>query len=58
MPKPATHTLLWSAQSKTYALICPDPQPQSLVPGALWEWCMPGVLSSFLFQRLSVNRGL
>jgi LuxR family maltose regulon positive regulatory protein len=51
MPKPATHTLIWSAQSKTYALIRPDYPPQSLVPGneELWlAWLTTH--SSFSFQ--------
>jgi LuxR family maltose regulon positive regulatory protein len=51
MPKPATHTLIWSAQSKTYALFRPDYPPQSLVPGneELWlAWLTTH--SSFSFQ--------
>lgn len=51
MPKPATHTLLWSAQSKTYALICPDYPPQSLVPGNEEPWlAWLTTHSSFSFQ--------
>ena len=38
MPKPATHSLIWSAQSKTYALLCPDTPPQSLVPENEERW--------------------
>ena len=38
MPKPAAHTLLWSAQSKTYTLLCSDSPPQSLVPGNEEPW--------------------
>src|SRR6266480_2000738 len=51
MPKPASHTLIWSAQSKTYALLCPDSSPQSLMPGneEPWlAWLMTH--SSFSFQ--------
>ncbi len=51
MPKPATHTLIWSAQSKTYALICPDSPPQSLVPGNEEPWfAWLTAHSSFSFQ--------
>ena len=51
MPKPATHTLLWSAQSKTYALLCPDAPPQSLVPGNEEPWlAWLTTHSSFSFQ--------
>src|SRR6266566_2629083 len=51
MPKPATHTLIWSAQSKTYALICPDSPPQSLVPGNEEPWfAWLTTHSSFSFQ--------
>ncbi len=38
MPKPATHTLTWSAQSKTYALISPDYPLQFLAPGDEEAW--------------------
>ncbi len=38
MPKSATHTLIWSAQSKTYALIGADYPPQYLVPGNEEPW--------------------
>jgi LuxR family maltose regulon positive regulatory protein len=54
MPKPATHTLLWSVQSKTYTLLCPDAPPQSLVPSneEPWlAWLMTH--SSFSFQGQS-----
>src|SRR5436190_21500554 len=51
MPKPPTHTLIWSAQSKTYALLCPDSQPQSLVPGNEEPWlAWLTTHSSFSFQ--------
>src|SRR5690349_22537810 len=51
MPKPATHTLLWSAQSKAYALIRPDSPPQSLVPGNEEPWlAWLTTHSSFSFQ--------
>ena len=51
MPKSATHTLIWSDQSKTYALHCPDSQPQSLVPGNEEPWLAWLVThSSFSFQ--------
>src|SRR2546421_7510554 len=51
MPKPATHTLLWSAQSKTYALLCPDSPPQSLLPGNEESWlAWLTTHSSFSFQ--------
>src|SRR5438105_10278278 len=51
MPKPATYTLIWSAQSKTYALLCPDSQPQSLVPGNEETWlAWLTTHSSFSFQ--------
>ena len=54
MPKPAVHTLIWSAQSKTYALLGPDSSPQSLVSGneESWlTWLMTH--SSFSFQGQS-----
>jgi LuxR family maltose regulon positive regulatory protein len=38
MPKPPTHTLIWSAQSKTYALVTPDHPPQEMVPGNEEAW--------------------
>ena len=38
MPKPATHTLIWSARSKTYALVTPDHPPQEMVPGNEEAW--------------------
>ncbi|HKF38978.1 MAG TPA: transcriptional regulator, partial [Ktedonobacteraceae bacterium] len=38
MPKPPTHTLIWSAQSQTYALVTPDHPPQELVPGNKEAW--------------------
>src|SRR5438876_12253939 len=51
MPKPATHTLIWSAQSKTYALIRPDSPQQSLVPGNEEPWlAWLTTHSSFSFQ--------
>src|SRR2546427_4952175 len=51
MPKPATHTLIWSAQSKTYTILCPDSQPQSLVPGNEEPWlAWLTTHSSFSFQ--------
>src|SRR6266487_1125023 len=51
MPKPASHTLIWSAQSKTYALLCPDSPPQSLVPGNEAPWlAWLTTHSSFSFQ--------
>jgi ATP/maltotriose-dependent transcriptional regulator MalT len=51
MPKPATHTLIWSAQTKTYALLCPDSPPQSLVPGNEESWlAWLTTHSSFSFQ--------
>src|SRR6266568_3788788 len=51
MPKPASHTLIWSAQSKTYALLCPDSSPQSLVPGNEEPWlAWLTTHSSFSFQ--------
>ena len=51
MPKPATHTLIWSAQSKTYALLCPNSQPQSVVPGNEEPWlAWLTTHSSFSFQ--------
>src|SRR6266852_9520461 len=54
MPKPAAHTLLWSAQSKTYTLLCSDSPPQSLVPGneePWWAWLTTH--SAFSFQGQS-----
>ncbi len=51
MPKPATYTLLWSAQSKTYALLSPDAPPQSLMPGNEESWvAWLRTHSSFSFQ--------
>ena len=51
MPKPATYTLLWSAQSKTYALLGPDAPPQSLLPGNEESWvAWLRTRSSFSFQ--------
>ena len=51
MPKPAIHTLLWSAQSKTYTLLSPDAPPQSLVPGNEEPWlAWLTTHSSFSFQ--------
>jgi LuxR family maltose regulon positive regulatory protein len=51
MPKPATHTLLWSAQSKTYALLSADSPPQSLMPGNEEAWlAWLTTHSSFSFQ--------
>ena len=38
MPKPPTHTLIWSARSKTYALVTPDHPPQEMVPGNEEAW--------------------
>jgi LuxR family transcriptional regulator, maltose regulon positive regulatory protein len=38
MPKPPTHTLIWSAQSQTYALVTPDHPPQEMVPGNEEAW--------------------
>ena len=38
MPKPPAHTLIWSAQSKTYALVTPDHPPQEMVPGNEEAW--------------------
>jgi LuxR family maltose regulon positive regulatory protein len=59
MPKPATHTLLLSSQSKTYTLLCPDAPSQSLVPGNEEPWlAWLTTHSSFSFRgqygRLSV----
>jgi LuxR family maltose regulon positive regulatory protein len=59
MPKPATYTLIWSAQSKTYALHSPDNPPQSLLPGNEESWlAWLTTHSSFAFHgqhgRLSV----
>ena len=54
MPKPATHTLLWSAQTKTYALISADSPPLSLVPGNEEPWvAWLTTHSSFSFQGQS-----
>ncbi|MFL5586766.1 MAG: LuxR C-terminal-related transcriptional regulator [Ktedonobacteraceae bacterium] len=38
MPKPPAHTLIWSAQSKTYALVTPDHPPQEMMPGNEEAW--------------------
>ncbi len=59
MPKPASHTLLWSVQSQTYILVCPDAPSQSLAPGNEKPWlAWLTTHSSFSFQgqygRLSV----
>ena len=51
MPKAANHTLIWSAQSKTYTLLCPDSQRQSLVSGNEESWlAWLATHSSFSFQ--------
>jgi LuxR family maltose regulon positive regulatory protein len=49
MPKPATHTLTWSAQSKTYALLCPDSPPLFLMPGYEEPW-LAWLTSHFSFS--------
>src|SRR5256886_2118059 len=54
MPKPPTHTLIWSAQSKTYALVIPDHPPQEIVPGHQEPWlAWLTTHSSFSFQGQS-----
>src|SRR6266581_8432947 len=53
MPKPATHTLLWSAQSKTYALLCPVSTPA--------YFCARIILTahfSYSFQQLTISKVL
>ncbi len=51
MPKPATHSLIWSVQSKTYTLLCPDSPPQYLMPGNEEPWLAWLTMhSSFSFQ--------
>src|SRR6516164_4774815 len=51
MPKPATHTLIWSAQSRAYTLLSSDSQPQLLVPGSEEAWlAWLTTHSSFSFQ--------
>src|SRR5215469_11722217 len=59
MPKPASHTLIWSAQSNSYILHGPDSPSQSLMPGSEEPWiAWLEMHSSFSFQgqcgRLSV----
>src|SRR6266700_3546675 len=54
MPKPPTHTLIWSAQSETYALVTPDHLPQEIVPGHQEPWvAWLTTHSSFSFQGQS-----
>jgi len=54
MPKPPTHTLIWSAQSETYALVTPDHPPQEIVPGHQEPWvAWLTTHSSFSFQGQS-----
>src|SRR2546429_1290878 len=54
MPKPPTHILIWSAQSKTYALVTPDHPPQEIVPGHQEPWvAWLTTHSSFSFQGQS-----
>ena len=51
MPKPASHSLIWSVQSETYTLLSPDSPPQSLEPGSEEPWiAWLETHSSFSFQ--------
>jgi LuxR family maltose regulon positive regulatory protein len=51
MPKPSTHTLLWSAQSNIYALVTLNHPPQEIVPGNEEPWvAWLTTHSSFSFQ--------